>query len=187
MKKTALIIMSALVLAACGGPEKPKKLLEKDVMENIMYDISLLQAIRSFAPQKLTDNNVDAHTYIFKKYKIDSLTLAQNQLYYAQDLKTYAKMQKSVSERIKAEREKVSGKKTLNKPAAAPAPAPTAPATGQNVTSAGAPRQVTKTLIPTAGPLNQKQKEAMRRRRDSIRAVAQQRLKQAPLNTVKKQ
>jgi Domain of unknown function (DUF4296) len=182
MKKTALIIISALVLAACGGPEKPEKLLEKGQMENIMYDISLLQAIRSFAPQKLTDNNVDASTYIFKKYKIDSLTLAQNQMYYAQDLKTYSEMQKSVSERLKAAREKATGKKVQDKPV--PAPVEIAPVVNsQNVTSAGARHHD----VEAVAPLNQQQKDALKRRRDSIRAVAKQRLSQAPLNKTKKQ
>lgn len=186
MKNTAFIIISALLLTACGGPEKPKKLLEKSVMENIMYDISLLQAIRSFAPQKLTDNNIDAHTYIFKKYKIDSLTLAQNQLYYAQDLKTYGKMQKNVAERIKTEREKVTGKKEQNT-TLTPAPVPVAPGNIQNITSASAQRKVGTALIPAKGPLTQKQKDSMRHRRDSIRAVARKRLKQAPVNNLKKQ
>lgn len=182
MKKRALIIISALLLAACGGPEKPKKLLGQEEMENIMYDISLLQAIRSFAPQKLAENNIDAHTYIFKKYKTDSLTLAQNQLYYAQDLKTYKKMQDNVSGRLKAELEKLTGKK--DKAKAKPG-SPVMPkiTTGTTPTPPQTTSATTKTS-QTLTPGTPERKAALKRRRDSLRDVAQRKLRQAPLNKI---
>jgi hypothetical protein len=173
MRKTAFILISALLLAACGGPEKPEKLLSQQEMENVLYDITMLQTIKSFAPQKLTENKVDAREYIFKKYKIDSLTLAQNQLYYAYDLEVYKKMQKNITERIKAEKEKITGKKPKGK-TAQPANTTTAlpPQAGQNNTD--------------AQPVDDAKKAALQHRRDSLRNVAQQKLKKAPLRTLKR-
>ncbi|SFQ70492.1 DUF4296 domain-containing protein [Flavobacterium akiainvivens] len=176
MKKTASIIISAVLLAACGGPEKPKKLLSQQEMENITYDISLLQAIRSFAPQKLTDNNVEAHTYIYKKYKIDSLTLAQNQMYYAQDLETFKKIQQSVAERLKADKTKASPKDKTTAPATATTP-PAQVAVPPQKTSP-APN------VPVQTP---EQKAIAKHKRDSVRAAAEKKLKRAPLHKVKQE
>lgn len=183
MKKTAFIIIAAITLAACGGPDKPEKLLTEQEMENIMYDISMLQAIRSFAPQKLTDNNVNAHTYIFKKYKIDSLTLAQNQLYYAQNLDAYKKIQKSVTGRLNADKEKITGKKakTPTGPGAAPQTV-----TPEATEASQVPQEALERANAVSKPkvLTEQEKAAVKRRRDSIRAVAQKKLQKAPVNKV---
>jgi len=80
-------------------------------MVDILYDIALLQSIKSFQPAVLDTNNVHAHIYIYKKYKIDSLTLAQNHTYYASDIEEYEKMENKVSERIKQQRDALTPKK----------------------------------------------------------------------------
>ena len=41
--------------------------------------------------------------YIFDKYKIDSTTYRQNQLYYAGDARKYKKLYKKVLERLEGE------------------------------------------------------------------------------------
>jgi len=107
MKRLSLLLLSFLVLA-CGNKiaEKPEKLLSEKEMENILYDITLLQAIRSYTPSILNKNNVDAKNYVYRKYNIDSITLAQNHKYYASDLEKYEELQKRVSERLEKERDK---------------------------------------------------------------------------------
>lgn len=109
MKKIAFILIALVVVLSCKKniAEKPEHLLSEGEMEDVLYDISLLQAIKSFQPQTLTDNNINVKTYIYNKYKIDSLTFAQNNTYYAGDIKGYEKIQKKVSERLKANKEKL--------------------------------------------------------------------------------
>ena len=81
--------------------EKPDKLIEKEVMIDIMYDLSLLQAIRGSNNQSVLDSNgIDPATYIYKKYKIDSLQFAQNNRYYASDVKSYNRMFNKLNQRI---------------------------------------------------------------------------------------
>ena len=169
MKKTAFLILSAIALYSCGGPDKPKKLLSEKEMENILYDMAMLQAIKSFTPKALDDNKVDSRNYIFKKYKIDSLTLAQNHLYYAHNLEAYTKMQEHIAGRITAEREKITGKKTEVK----------------------TPEPNTGTMLPAnlpkPGALTPEQRAKAKHKRDSIRAVSEKRLRQAPLNKISPQ
>ncbi|MES2486844.1 MAG: DUF4296 domain-containing protein [Bacteroidota bacterium] len=163
MKKTAFIILSAIALYSCGGPEKPKKLLSEKQMEDILYDVSLLQSINSFMPKVLDDNNVNSATYVFQKYKIDSITLAQNQVYYAHDLEGYKKMQQRIAARLKVEREVILGKKPGDKKEP------------EINTGSGLPSVESGTI-----PLSEEQKAKAQHRRDSVSATAKKRLKRVP-------
>ncbi len=102
MKKLVYILMAVLFISCNNNTApKPERLLDRDEMINILYDIALMEAIKSFEPAALHDNNVDAHTYIYKKYDIDSLTFAQNHLYYASDIEGYARIEKKVKNKIR--------------------------------------------------------------------------------------
>ena len=107
MKKLILLPL-AVLLFACGSKEieKPDPLLSEKQMENILYDISLIQAIKSVNPGVLESNKVDPKGYIYKKYDIDSITFAKNHDYYATHLEQYESMQKRIVERLKQEKEK---------------------------------------------------------------------------------
>jgi len=108
MKKLVFILL-AILAVACNdnAAPKPEKLLDSGEMVDILYDIALIQAVKSFQPAALDSSHVNTHTYIYKKYNIDSLTFAQNNLYYASDIEEYEKMQAKVSERIKENKEKL--------------------------------------------------------------------------------
>lgn len=106
MKKAALILLAFLVLACNDDtPQKPEKLLTEDEMVDVLYDITLLQSIRSFKPQVLRDNNVDVAEYVYTKYDIDSTVFAQNHTYYASQLDVYERIHNRVTDRIKKEQE----------------------------------------------------------------------------------
>ncbi len=102
MKKAALILLAFLVLACNDDtPQKPEKLLTEDEMVDVLYDITMLQSIRSFKPQVLRDNNVDVAEYVYTKYDIDSTVFAQNHSYYASQLEVYERIHDRVTNRIK--------------------------------------------------------------------------------------
>lgn len=128
MKKGILFIIM-LVMFGCGqdtGVEKPEKLLSEQEMTDILYDISLLQAIRSHSQKTLDSNKVSGKNYIFKKYKTDSLTFANNHKYYASKLDVYEKIQKKVLERIRKEKaplDEAAKKKNTTEPAKTISPA----------------------------------------------------------------
>lgn len=106
MKKLTLLLISILFIACGGDPvDKPERLLSEDEMVNIIYDINMVQALRSSQPQVLNSNNVDPQNYIFKKHKIDSLTFAQNNTWYAANFEQYEGIMKKVSEKIKKEKD----------------------------------------------------------------------------------
>ncbi len=81
--------------------KQPAKLIEKDKMIDIMYDLSLLEAMRYQKPLSLDSIENDPTKFILKKYKVDSLQFAQNNMYYASDYeKNYKDMFDQVNKRI---------------------------------------------------------------------------------------
>ncbi|MEL1246741.1 DUF4296 domain-containing protein [Flavobacterium helocola] len=104
MKQVLFLFVSLFVLSCSKNPvPKPDNLLDEEVMVNIIYDISILQATDGSMSYKLTDHNIKMDQYIFEKYKIDSITYRENQRYYAADARKYKKIYKKVIERFEKE------------------------------------------------------------------------------------
>lgn len=86
--------------------EKPSDLIAKDKMVAILYDISLLEAIKT----QNSNGGITAkmaNDYIYKKYKIDSIQFAKSNKYYASDVEEYKKMFEKIKERLSKETLKV--------------------------------------------------------------------------------
>jgi len=105
MKKIALLLSVFLLLMSCKNEviEKPAKLIKEDDMVNIIYDLAILDAMRSQYPAAADTNPVNPREYIYKKYNIDSLQFVQSTHYYAGDIGHYRKMYEKVAHRIELE------------------------------------------------------------------------------------
>lgn len=103
MKKLILPFLIALIILVSCKKEvvpAPDRLIEKDKMVDIMYDLALLGAMRNQNPVLLDSFKETPDKYIFKKYKIDSAQFAQSNIYYAADFKDYKKMYEQVKTRL---------------------------------------------------------------------------------------
>jgi len=102
MKKIIPIFILLIVLAGCKKElvKEPKHLIEKEKMVNIMYDLSLLDAMKVENPALMDSFKNNSNQYIYKKYKIDSVQFAQSNIYYAADYKEYEKMFNKVKARV---------------------------------------------------------------------------------------
>ncbi|PJJ09722.1 uncharacterized protein DUF4296 [Flavobacterium sp. 1] len=109
MKKVISLFILVASFFSCNKDlvERPDNLIDKKVMAAIFYDISLLEAIRYQDPNSLYKNGVNPKTYIFKKYKIDSIQFAKSNAYYASDYREYKKMFDAVNDRLKKEKDVV--------------------------------------------------------------------------------
>lgn len=107
--KKGISLLAILALLGCKEDlvKKPDLLIEKSKMMDIMYDLALLEAIKYQNPAVLDSNQIRPKQFIYKKYKIDSLQLAQNNIYYAADYKNYKIMFESVVKRIANEKKRV--------------------------------------------------------------------------------
>lgn len=108
MKNFFLFFIGFYFLVSCGQKaiEKPDNLIEKEKMDDIIYDLTLLQAMRGGYQATLDSNKVDVANYIYKKYKIDSLQFANSNRYYASDVAAYNRMFNRVNERLIANKVK---------------------------------------------------------------------------------
>lgn len=100
MKK--IVVLFVLMLIACSeNPvKKPKNLLDEETMENILFDVAVLQAAQANSPQILQSNNINHKEYIYKKYKIDSITFHENNKYYAGDVRKFKHLHKRILDRL---------------------------------------------------------------------------------------
>ena len=105
-KRISLLAILALLGCKDNLVKKPDVLIDKSKMMDIMYDLALLEAIKYQNPAVLDSNQIRPKQYIYKKYKIDSLQLAQNNVYYAADYKSYKIMFEEVVKRIANEKKR---------------------------------------------------------------------------------
>jgi Glu-tRNA(Gln) amidotransferase subunit E-like FAD-binding protein len=104
-----LLLFFFLIFISCDksfkAPE-PEILLKQSVMEEILYDISLLKAAKSKSYKILKDNNIQADIYIYNKYKIDSITLRENIAYYAtKSFKKAKQIEENIGLKFKANKD----------------------------------------------------------------------------------
>jgi hypothetical protein len=109
MRKIIILLTIITLLVSCKEEvvNKPERLIEKDVMVSIMYDLSILEAIRNQNPASLDTFKINSRDYIFKKYKIDSVQFAKSNVYYASDYNEYKSMFEQINKRLLAKTKSV--------------------------------------------------------------------------------
>jgi hypothetical protein len=102
MKKILPFLAFLIIIVGCKKDvvKTPDRIIERDKMVDILYDLSLLAAIKSQNATYFTNYNINQNQYIFNKYKIDSTQFAQNNIYYAADYMEYKKMFGEVKSRL---------------------------------------------------------------------------------------
>ena len=109
MKKIMSFFILLIVLVGCKKElvKEPKRLIEREKMVNIMYDLSLLEAMKVENSALMDSFKNNSNQYIYKKYKIDSVQFAQSNIYYATDYKEYEKMYNQIKARLDKEKTQV--------------------------------------------------------------------------------
>lgn len=89
-----------LSCSSTGAVEKPDNLIKESVMERVLYDIIVLEAMSAFKPKNPDFESVYGKPYIYKKYGIDSLQLVQSDNYYAKFPRIYTRMYSNIQKRM---------------------------------------------------------------------------------------
>ena len=107
MKKLLLILSLGILFAHCNSNpiEKPKDLISKEVMVDILYDLYLTNTLNSSDSKYLLDRGITPAKYIYTKYKVDSLQFSRSDRYYAADVEDYEKLYKNVTLKLLKEKE----------------------------------------------------------------------------------
>lgn len=77
-------------------------------MTDILYDLSLLDAIDDTYPGTLEDNDIEVMELIFEKYSVDSAQFIQSDRYYASQPHLYEAIYQELHDRLKKQRDSVS-------------------------------------------------------------------------------
>lgn len=110
-----LAILTLLISCKDEVVQKPERLIDKDVMLNVMYDLAVLEAIKYQNPASLDTFKINSRDYIYKKYKIDSLQFAKSNVYYASDYEDYKLMFEQITKRLDANKKSVDSLLNLDK------------------------------------------------------------------------
>jgi hypothetical protein len=94
MKKYLLIIF---LFMGCSD-NVPDNLISKEKMENIIFDIMILNAASGFDLK--IDNNLLSDELIYKKHNIDSLQFFESELYYSKNPRDHYEIYAKVKIRI---------------------------------------------------------------------------------------
>ncbi|MTH16948.1 DUF4296 domain-containing protein [Flavobacterium sp. LC2016-01] len=102
MKNFVFIILVLFLSVSCKKElvKEPKGLIERGKMVDIMYDLSILEAMKYQNPLSLDSVESDPKKFIYKKYKVDSLQFAQSNIFYASDYETYKDMFDELGKRL---------------------------------------------------------------------------------------
>tara|TARA_R110002049_G_scaffold70608_6_gene182369 strand:+ start:3617 stop:4180 length:564 start_codon:yes stop_codon:yes gene_type:complete len=91
-KRLAILAGVIFLVASCyqyKKPEKPKNLISKDKMVDILIDVKLIASANAINKKIMENNGLNPETYVFTKHNIDSLQFALSNDYYAFYSKEY--------------------------------------------------------------------------------------------------
>lgn len=101
MKRFYLLFLVVMV-SGCTEQviEKPEDLISEKQMVDIYFDVALFNASKNSGYDKFREYSINSRDYIYTKYGIDSLQLANSGTYYAAKPVLYEKIYKRVEERL---------------------------------------------------------------------------------------
>ena len=100
---TVILFLTVFLLSHCDtfySEDRPDHLISKTTMTHILYDITIMDGIKGTITVNPIFQNAFNATYIYNKYHIDSLQLAQSERYYASNPKTYHQIHQQVLFRL---------------------------------------------------------------------------------------
>ncbi|WP_138432853.1 DUF4296 domain-containing protein [Winogradskyella algicola] len=109
MKQFFYILVLIVFVFSCDNkskPPKPNNLISTDKMENILYDLYVINAAKGVNRKLLEDKGIVPESYVLNKHKIDSAQFAESNAYYAFDTDLYKSMVLKVKSRLQKDKER---------------------------------------------------------------------------------
>lgn len=82
--------------------QKPENLISSQKMEKIIYDLSIMNGLRSATDKNELFEPIMNVAYIYKKYGVDSAQLANSETYYSKHPLQYLRIHRNVENRLVA-------------------------------------------------------------------------------------
>ena len=103
MKIKKLKVLCIILFCSCltnNSVKKPNNLIGEKKMETILYDLSIINSIKSSKYKNPTYSDLSIDSYIYKKHGVDSLQLIQSESYYSKMPRIYLKIYNNVEKRL---------------------------------------------------------------------------------------
>ncbi|MFA7444343.1 MAG: DUF4296 domain-containing protein [Flavobacteriaceae bacterium] len=100
------LILSVIFWGCQDKPQPPENLIPEGKMVDIMYEMAIIQAVKSYDYQLLNQKKIEPTRYIYEKFGVDSLQFVQSNKYYASQLERYEKMHDLVIDRLSENKKK---------------------------------------------------------------------------------
>lgn len=109
MRIVGPILFTFMVLFGCSNktPKKPKNLIPMETMEQVLYDVYMLNAIKISNKKLLQKEEVSFQNEIFDKYQIDSLQFVDSNNFYASDFESYSVLIERIKMRMNSNKKEV--------------------------------------------------------------------------------
>jgi len=98
-----IVVLVSLCLWNCQEvkrPEMPLNLIPEDRMVDILTEVYLINAGRSFDNKTIIENKMKLDSFFYKKFNIDSIQFAASNAYYTSNLNTYTNLFLKVEEKM---------------------------------------------------------------------------------------
>ena len=108
LKRILVIFLVGLLVVSCEKSakiKKPDNLISKDKMEDILYDLYIINASKAVNRKLLEEEGVRPEEYILTKYNIDSTQFSTSNTYYAHNTAIYQEIVDKVKARLEKEKE----------------------------------------------------------------------------------
>lgn len=103
LKRFIIYLGIVLFVTACyqyNKPVKPKNLISKKNMVDVLIDFKLISSANSVNRKIMENHGIYSESYIFKKHNIDSLQFALSNEYYAFNIKEYEEIYTNVKDSL---------------------------------------------------------------------------------------
>ncbi len=101
--KYFLSVILCFLIWACQDvkrPEIPEDLISEEQMVEILTEVYLVNAARSFDNRTIIENKMKLDSFIYKKFNIDSLQFVKSNAYYTSNLDVYNRLFVAVEDRM---------------------------------------------------------------------------------------
>lgn len=103
MKYWTIILLFSLGVFGCQDvkqPEKPKDLIGKDKMVDMLTEAYLANSARSVDNKSIITNGIKMDSLIYNNFGVDSLQFAKSNEFYAADINAYMEIFQKVEARL---------------------------------------------------------------------------------------
>ncbi len=104
------VFVIACILSSCQNIEeikKPDNLIPEDKMVEVLTELNLLNSAKNYNKRILEETGLQPDTYLYSKYKIDSLQLAESTTYYAKKYDKFDGIYQKVKQNLEAMKAKL--------------------------------------------------------------------------------